>query len=208
LKDIDVEPLAPSEFLGIANSYKQLLKQLLEESSDVVDTGSQVKMGVITMYDKESDRMQPEQYVVKPKTIPFILTSVDTGIQISLSPSFMSGYSNHFIKRMAGGSVTILQEYDVLQNDTYIDTDATYIGTTYTYRVYVENLNNQFSYEEHSLVKAVTDLPPTPSGITISSGTTAERTVLGATLSVDNKGTQFFDTDDERNYWWNGTAWV
>jgi len=41
----------------------------------------------------------------------------------------------------------------------------------------------------------------------IESGTTAERTAYGLTLSATDR-VQFFDDDDQSPYWWNGTAWV
>ncbi len=49
----------------------------------------------------------------------------------------------------------------------------------------------------------------TTNGITIDRKTTAERVALGLTLSVLDEGYYYiYDLDEERPYWWNGTAWV
>ena len=47
-----------------------------------------------------------------------------------------------------------------------------------------------------------------PSGVTMNTGTTAERTALGLTLTTANIGTDFYDETEERPYRWNGTDWV
>jgi hypothetical protein len=40
-------------------------------------------------------------------------------------------------------------------------------------------------------------------------GTSVDRIALGITLAnIDAGKIQYFDTDDNRPYWWNGTEWV
>jgi hypothetical protein len=58
-----------------------------------------------------------------------------------------------------------------------------------------------------TLAESVTGNTTNAAGIDYS-GDTATRTAVAALLTTSNKGFQFFDTDDNTPYFWNGTEFV
>ena len=68
--------------------------------------------------------------------------------------------------------------------------------------------SHRYSVQEACNLIAQTGVVGVTSGVSFNRGTTAQRTALGLTLTASNINTQFFDTDENRPYWWNATGWV
>lgn len=154
IRDVDVQKLSPSEFLKIAEALEKRLDKLIAESGEAVaGVGDNVIVSVVRRFDRREAAMTPTRYA-PPKPIPsWRLESVSTGVQISIDYMFINDYGLHYLKRMTGSSGdsgTVIKNYNILENTVYIDTDAV-DGTTYRYRLYVEDINGNYTYEEKSI---------------------------------------------------------
>ena len=157
LRDVEVEKLSPSEFLRIANALEKKRNQLMDEAGETENIGNQVLQGITRRYDKMYDAVVPTRYA-KPSTIPnWVLSSVTTGVKINISYAFVNNYNTHFLKKMegeSGESGSIIESWTTLKDIEYIDTTSSVDSTDYRYRLYVEDINGELTYEEKTITYA------------------------------------------------------
>lgn len=160
MRDVGASRVSPQEFIQISESLNERLKSLIEESgTDASSMMPKVGEGVIRRYDRFRDQYIPSKFDSIPENLPFTLTSSEGGVTITIGKHFIPDYSRHYLYRKlstASGYGTIIKEYYELQDSTLLD-DEVVDGQTYTYTLFVEDVNDNENYSQ----KTITFTEPT-----------------------------------------------
>lgn len=158
MRDVGANRVSPQEFIQLAESLRTRLQGMLEESgSDANSMMPTVSEGIIKRYDRFRDQYIPSKFDAVPENLPFTLSSGNEGIIITIEKRFIPDYSRHYVYRKlssASGYGSIIKEYYELQNSVLLD-DEVVEGNTYTYTVFIEDINNNENYSQQSITYTV-----------------------------------------------------
>lgn len=142
LRDVEVQRLAPSEFLQIAKAFDARLQLLVEESADD-NAGATVQQGVFTRYDRTRDLYLPSRAQQRPKVPPFTVDVLVSTIVVTVRGAIIPTYRDHFLKKAGTGfAESIIRQWYQCIDQVFIDSDVQH-GGTYTYTVCVADVNNE-----------------------------------------------------------------
>lgn len=150
-QSINVEPVSPAEFINLAKALSETLDQLKDEyyNSDL----NTIQSAIIKFHDRFSGLSYPTDYSPTPKLPGFevSLSSVPLQVEINIKYKFVVDFNYILLKKYVDNVSTILEEYTVLKDATYIDTDIL-SGKTYKYELILITRNN----EQYSTFKNIT----------------------------------------------------
>lgn len=149
---IEVERPTPNQLLDIAKALKSSLKDLFEEGGDG-EIGAQVVVSILRRYDKNLDMMLPSRYQPTPKFPPFFVASKIGYVEVTIGYSFIEDFRALYLKKIEGATENIIATYYTIKDTVFKDTNVV-AGHTYTYRLYVQTVNNDMFYIDNPVTYA------------------------------------------------------
>lgn len=150
LNNANVQKCSPQEFIQIATALQQSLTNLLDEGSDTSDIGKVVVQDTLRRFSKIDNAIVPTKYDSLPALPPFSVENTPQGVKINIGYTFIPDYRTHYVRKEWGGGKTILYNSSALMADSIIDTSVI-DGSTYTYTLYLENINGKSSTKSISI---------------------------------------------------------